>query len=200
MFRAAGAGMGRRGQQMTMNGAGRRSGWDIVLGIVLVVVGLLVLANAALATVVSIFFIGWAAVIGGIVLLVQAVVRRKEGSVWSMIVGGAVLLVLGIFVLRNPAAGLVTLTLVAGALFLVVGVTRIAMSGAVPEGRWIVVTSGVISVLLGLLVLLNLTTASVLLLGILLGVQTLLEGVTVLVARRGPAGAVSTPRTTGAPA
>lgn len=180
---------------------GRRSGWDILLGIVLVVVGVLVLANAALATVVSIYFIGGAAVVAGIVLLAQAVVRRRAGAVWSVILGGTVLLVLGVFVLRNPVSGLVTLTLIAGALFLAVGVTRIAISGGTGDGRWLLATSGVISVLLGVLVLVNLVTASMLLLGILLGVQTLLEGVTVLLAGRQPvSGRISPPRATGAPA
>lgn len=165
----------------------RRSGWGIALGAVLVLVGLVVLGNAVLATVASIYFIGWAAVIGGIVVLVQAVVGRRSGAFWSMAVGGAVLLVLGVFVLRNPAAGLVTLTLLAGALFLVVGVARIAASGQMPEARWLLVISGVVSVLLGLLVLLNVTTASLVLLGILLGVQTVLEGLTLLLAGGAPA-------------
>lgn len=186
---------------MSMTEDGQRSGWDIVFGIVLVVVGVLVLANAALATIVSIYVIGWAAVIGGIVLLVQAVVRRKAGSVWSMILGGAVLLVLGVFVLRNPASGLVTLTLVAGALFLAVGIARIAIAGAADTGRWVLVASGVISVLLGVLVLVNLLAASTLLLGILLGVQTLLEGITTLVVGRQPvSGSIAGPRATGAAA
>ncbi len=180
---------------------GHRSGWDIALGVVLVVLGLVVLANAALATIVSIYFFGWAAVIGGIVLLVQGILRRRSGSFWSMTLGGAVLLVLGIFVLRNPTIGMVSLTLLAGALFLVAGVTRIAVSSGVPEGRWVLVTSGVISILLGLVVLTNLMTASLLLLGIVVGVQTLLEGVTVLVAGRRPVtGTVPPPRASGAPA
>jgi uncharacterized membrane protein HdeD (DUF308 family) len=185
---------------MGMTQDGRGSGWAIALGIVLVLVGLVVLGNAMLATIVSIYFIGWAAVIGGVVLLVQAIVRRRSGGFWSMALGGAVLLVLGVFVLRNPAIGLVSITVLAGALFLVTGVVRIAVA-LPPEPRWLLVISGVISVLLGLWVLLNVTTASVLLLGILLGVQTLLEGVTVLVAGRQPAPAtVSPPRATGAPA
>lgn len=166
---------------------GRKSGWDVALGALLVLVGLVVLANAVLATVVSIYFVGWAAVIGGIVLLVQAVVGRKSGAFWSMALGGTILLVLGIFVLRNPAAGLVSLTLLAGALFLVAGITRIAVSGQAPEARWLLVISGVVSVLLGLFVLVNVTTASLVLFGILLGVQTLLEGLTLLVAGRQPA-------------
>jgi uncharacterized membrane protein HdeD (DUF308 family) len=181
---------------------GHRSGWSIALGVVLVLVGLVILANAALATVVSIYFVGWAAAVGGIVLLVQAIVGRRSGSFWSMALGGAVLLVLGVFVLRNPTAGLATLTLLAGALFLVTGVTRIAMSGQAPEARWLLVISGVVSVLLGLWVLVNITTASLVLLGILLGVQTLLEGITLLVIGREPVsrGSVTAGPASGAPA
>jgi uncharacterized membrane protein HdeD (DUF308 family) len=186
---------------MSTTDDGRRSMWDVVLGVVLVLLGLIVLANAALATIVSVYFLGWAAVIGGVVLLIQGIVRRKSGNFWSMTLGGAVLLVLGVFVLRNPAAGLVSLTLIAGALFLVSGVTRIAVSSGLPEGRWVLVTSGVISILLGLMVLANLMTASVLLLGIVVGVQTLLEGLTVLVAgRRSVSGTVAPPPPAGAPA
>jgi membrane protein HdeD len=177
--------------------SGRRSGWSIALGAVMVLVGLVVLANAYLATIVSIYFVGWAAVVGGVVLLVQAVVGRRSGAFWSMALGGVVLLVLGVFVLRDPTAGLVTLTLLAGALFLVTGVTRIAVSGQVPEARWVLVIGGVISVLLGLWVLLNITTASVVLLGILLGVQVLVEGLTLLFGGRQP---VSRPSMTAGPA
>jgi uncharacterized membrane protein HdeD (DUF308 family) len=178
-----------------------RSGWDVALGVVLLVVGLIVLANAVVATVASIYFVGWAAVIGGVVLLVQAVVGRKSGGFWSLALGGTVLLVLGVFVLRNPAAGLVSLTLVAGALFLVTGVTRIAVSGQVPEMRWLLVTSGVISVVLGLVVLVNLMTASLVVFGILLGVQIVIEGATLLFAGRRPASRPeATPQAHRAPA
>lgn len=180
---------------------GHRSAWDVGLGVVIVLVGLVVLGNAVVATVVSIFFVGWAAVIGGFVLLVQAFVRLKSGGFWSMALGGAVLLVLGVVVLRNPAVGLVSFTLLAGALFLVAGVTRIAVSGQAAEARWTLVISGVVSALLGLVVLTNVMGASLTLLGTILGVQTVIEGVTLLVAGREPASrTTSPPRATAAPA
>jgi uncharacterized membrane protein HdeD (DUF308 family) len=178
----------------------RRSGWSTVLGVLLLLGGVIVLANAVVATVASIYFVGWAAVFGGVVVLVQAILRWGAGSQWSMVLGGAVLVVLGVFVLRNPGIGLVSLTLLAGALFLAAGVTRIAVSGQIPEARWVLVVSGAISILLGLIVLANLMAASMMLLGIILGIQILIEGVTMLVAGPRPAPQGSRSRPTAKPA
>src|SRR3712207_9408072 len=70
--------------------------------------------------------------------------------------GGVVLAVLGLFLLRNPVVGALTLTLVAGALLLTTGLTRIFAATAVPEARGLLMVSGLISAALGLFVLLNL--------------------------------------------
>jgi membrane protein HdeD len=92
--------------------------------------------------------------------------------------------VLGVFILRNPAIGALTLTLLGGSLFLTTGLVRIFGGSVVPEARAVLVVSGVISVILGLWVLVNLTTATLTLLGTLLAVQTLLEGVTLIAVGR----------------
>jgi uncharacterized membrane protein HdeD (DUF308 family) len=47
--------------------------------------------------------------------------------------------------------------------------------------RWPLIVSGLASMILGLIVLLNLASATLALLGILLGIQTLLEGLTVMI-------------------
>lgn len=162
----------------------RRTGWDVVLGILLVIGGFIILGDAVLATVVSIFVIGWTALIAGVVLLVGSLFRIKSGGFWSAALGGALLTVVGVFILRNPLVGAATLTLLAGSLFLAGGLTRIVVAFQRPEGRVLFVISGLISVGLGLIVLFNLGAATLTLLGILLGVQTLLEGLTLLVAGR----------------
>jgi uncharacterized membrane protein HdeD (DUF308 family) len=155
----------------------RRTGADVVIGVLLVLGGLYILGNAVVATVLSVLLIGWSALIAGVVELVGAVGRIRSGGFWSTALGGVVLAVLGLFILRNPVVGAVSLTLLAGSLFLAIGLTRIAVGFQVPRGRWMLVVSGVISVLLGLSVLLNLVAASLTLLGVLLGVQVVLEGV-----------------------
>lgn len=161
-----------------------RSGWDIFFGLVLVVLGFVVLGDAILATAVSVLFLGWMSLIGGVVLLVASLFRIKSGGFWSALLGGALLAVLGVVILRNPVLTAVTLTLLAGSFFLVGGIVRIVGAFQYPHGRWILVLSGIISIGLGLIVLLNLAEASLLLLGILLGVQTVIEGITLAVVGR----------------
>jgi membrane protein HdeD len=162
----------------------RRSGWDIFFGIALILLGFGVLGNAVLATAVSVFFLGWMAAISGLVLFIASFFRIKSGGFWSALLGGALLGVLGIVILRNPGLTAVSLTLLAGSLFLVGGLVRIFGSAQYANGRWILVLSGLISVGLGLIVLFNLAEASLLLLGILLGVQTIVEGFTLAIVGR----------------
>lgn len=162
----------------------RRTGWDIVIGILLIIGGLIVLGNAVAATAISVLFLAWIAVIAGVIEIVQAFLRIKSGGFWSAALGGAVLVALGVFLLRHPAVGALSLTLLAGCLFLVVGLTRIFVAPQTGQLRWPFIVSGLISAILGLLVLFNLTAATLTLLGILIGVQLLVEGVTLLVAGR----------------
>lgn len=158
-----------------------RTGWDIVLGALLVIAGLIILGNAVLATTVSVYFLGWLALISGIVLFVGSLFRIKAGGFGSIALGGAILAVLGLFILRNPEVGAATLTLLAGSLFFVSGLVRVLLSFQLPEVRWLLIVSGLASIVLGLIVLLNLASATLALLGILLGVQALLEGLTVMI-------------------
>jgi uncharacterized membrane protein HdeD (DUF308 family) len=157
-----------------------RSGWDIALGILLVVAGFVILGNAAFATAVSVFFLGWMAVIGGIVALVASLFRIGKGGFWPALISGALLLVIGIVILRNPGASVVTLTLLAGTLFLVGGIMRLVAAFQVDQNRGIMIFSGIVSLALGLIVLFNLFAASLTLLGVLIGVQALVDGITLL--------------------
>jgi membrane protein HdeD len=162
----------------------RRTAWDVFIGVLLILAGLAVLANAVIATALSVFLLGWMALIAGLVLLGGALLRIKSGVSWSAALGGVILAVLGLFVLRNPTVGAVSLTLLAGCLFLATGLIRIVAASQYEQARWLLIISGIISLLLGIVVLVNLVTASLVLLGILLGVQMLVEGATVLAVGR----------------
>jgi uncharacterized membrane protein HdeD (DUF308 family) len=162
----------------------RRTGWDVILGIVVVIAGLILLGNVVVATAVSVLFLGWMALISGLVLFVAAFFRLRSGGFWSAALGGAMLAVLGLFLLRNTVVGALTLTLIAGALFFASGLTRVVAAGQAEEGRWLFIASGLISVALGLWVLFNLGTATLTLLGTLVALQTLVEGVTLIVVGR----------------
>lgn len=162
----------------------RRTGWDIVLGILVAIAGLVILGHVVIATAVSVLFLGWLALIGGIALVVASFFRIRSGGFWSAALGGGLLTVLGILFLRNPEAAALTLTLVAGSLFFAGGLTRMIAAASAPEGRWVLILSGAISLALGLIVLFNLIAASYTLLGVLLGVQALIEGITMAIVGR----------------
>jgi len=161
-----------------------RSGWDIVWGILLLLAGLVILGHAVVATAVSVIFLGWLAVIGGLVALVAGLFRIGKGGFWPAVISGALLLVIGIVMLRNPAVTAVTLTLLAGTLFLMGGVIRLVAAFQVDQNRWIMIFSGVVSVILGLIVVFNLIESSFVLLGVLLGVQAIVDGITLMVLGR----------------
>ena len=166
----------------------RRTAWDVILGAVIIVGGIILLGNVVLATAVSVLLLGWIALLSGLILVVGSLFKIKSGGFWSAALGGAILVVLGVFMLRNPLIGAVSLTLMAGSMFLASGLTRVITASQAKQGRWLLVLSGVISIGLGLWVLFNIGAATLTLLGTLVGIQTLLEGITlVLVGRLRPA-------------
>lgn len=158
----------------------RRTGWDVILGILLVIGSFIVLGDVLLATAVSVVLIGWTSLVSGVLMLVGALFRIKSGGGWSVALGGAVLTVLGLFMLRNLIVGAVMLTVLAGALFLTGGLVRVVTAFQSDKHKLILAISGVVSIGLGVFVLINPITATLSLLGILLGVQILVEGLTLI--------------------
>ena len=169
---------------MTITLERRRTGWDIVLGLVLVILGFMVLGNAVLATAVSVLWIAWLTLISGVMMIIVALVSIRAGLSWSTLLGGAALAVLGLFMLRNPLVAAIALTMMAGAIFFVTGVVRIGLAFTVPAHKWVFILGGLVSIVLALWILLNPAAATLKLLGILLGVQVLSEGITLILSGR----------------
>lgn len=162
----------------------RRTTWDVILGVAIIAGGFILLGNVVLATAVSVLLVGWVALLSGVILVAGSLFRIRSGGFWSAALGGAILVVLGLFVLRNPLIGAVSLTLMAGSMFLASGLTRVITASQAKQGRWLLVLSGIISIGLGLWVLFNIVAATLGLLGTLVGIQTLLEGVTLIMVGR----------------
>lgn len=156
----------------------KRTGWDLLLGALLVVGGIVIVSHAVLATAVWVALFGWITLFGGVFALIGALLSIGKPSFWPAALTGALLTVLGILILRNLAATAVTLTLVAGALFLVSGIVRIAAGFDDTPARAMFLFSGLVSAVLGLIVLLNLFTASFVLLGTLIGIELIVDGIT----------------------
>ena len=165
---------------------------DLVLGSAVVLIGVVVLGNTILATTLSLQFLGWLMLVSGIVILAAALFLIGKQDFWVGALAGGLMAVIGLVLVRHTSAAAATLTLVAGAMFLASGCARLVAAFRSPTHRLALVLSGGVSTVLGLIVLFNLATASEHLLGIILGVQIVADGVAImLVGRQAPAVAVS---------
>ena len=153
--------------------------WGIVLGVLMVLAALVVLGHVLLATVVSVIFLGWFAVLGGLAGIVASLFRLGKPGFWPTLLGATLALVVGIAFLRRPGLGAAGLTLLLGSVLLVGGVTRLVGGiGEHHENRGWIIANGVITLLLGLLILFGWPGSTLWVLGTFLGVDLIVEGVT----------------------
>ncbi len=157
---------------------------DLIVGGLVALVGIVILGHTVLATTVSLLFMGWLLLIGGLVTLGASLLRIGREGFWIAAIGGGLMTVLGLVFLRNTAAAALTVTLVAGALFLTTGLARLAAAFGTAEGRLPLLIAGSVSTLLGLVVLFNLFAFSLTFLGVILGLETLSEGIAIMVVGR----------------
>jgi uncharacterized membrane protein HdeD (DUF308 family) len=158
-----------------------RTGLDLVLGGLQVLVGLVILGHAAVATTLSLLFVGWVLFGTGVFVLALCLFQIGKDGFWSGLLGGGLMTVLGLVFLRHTTAAAATVTLVAGALFTVIGIARLAAAYSFPRQRLPLLLGGIVSLGLGLLVLFNLVDATYTLLGVLLGIEVITEGLATMV-------------------
>lgn len=162
----------------------RRTAWDVVLGLLSVVAGAVVLGHVTIASLVSVLFLGWMLIMGGLMLALSGLVGWSEPTHRWDLAAGALFAILGLGFVRNPDAGLLLLTLLAGSLLLVGGVVRIVAALQPQAPREVLLISGVLTLALGFMVLNRWPVSALWFLGTVLGVQLILDGITTALAGR----------------
>jgi uncharacterized membrane protein HdeD (DUF308 family) len=148
--------------------------WLIVLGVILVGVGLLLLANPFAAIWILGVLIGVSLIIGGVVEVASG--REGAGPAWHAWVGGGLVIIGGIVAAVWPDATVWVLAVIAGFVLAVSGAVTILAAFAGPsEGRGARLAIGGISLVIGVVVLVW-PDATLLVLAILIGLRTLLNG------------------------
>ncbi|MDQ6437716.1 HdeD family acid-resistance protein [Mesorhizobium sp. LHD-90] len=161
--------------------------WLAILGVISLIGGILALANPFAATLAAVFLAGWTFLLFGVLQIVQAFsVKGWPGFLWSLLLG-VITAVVGVSLLTNPTAGAISLTMLVAILFLVLGVVKLMYAFSLrPVSGWgFVALSGVISILLGIMILSDFPWSATAVLGILLAVELLSNGVFLLVVALG---------------
>jgi uncharacterized membrane protein HdeD (DUF308 family) len=153
-------------------------GWFIAAGIALVVLGVLGIALPSLFTLAVDSLVGALLVVGGLVHGAHAFqVRRWTGALPRLLVA-ALYLVAGVIILARPLTGALALTLTLSAFLLAIGVSRILLARDLrPLVGWgWTLASGILSVLLGVLLLFGWPMTAMWAIGLYVGVDLLFAG------------------------
>jgi uncharacterized membrane protein HdeD (DUF308 family) len=134
-----------------------KSGWIVALGIVYAIAGIIALGSVVFATVVTVFVVGIMMLIAGVAEVFNAFQFKSWGKFLLWLVLGALYIVAGFVTFENPLLAAAILTLVLGCVLVASGAMRIALGFAMKaEMPWVaVVLSGVITFLLGLIILIH---------------------------------------------
>ena len=157
----------------------RRSwGWLMAEGIVLIILGVLGLGAVALLSLASAIWFGAMIFVGGIVVLIDAF--RHQGwksRLWHILIG-VLYLAVGVMTFMNPLVATASLTLLAGAALVATGVLRIVVAfqnRQLPYWGWIAI-SGLLSLLLGGMILMQWPGSSLWVLGTFFAVELIFQG------------------------
>jgi uncharacterized membrane protein HdeD (DUF308 family) len=156
-----------------------KSGWIIALGVVYLIAGFIALGSVMMATVASVLIVGVMMIIAGVAEVFSAFQIKSWGKflLWALL--GVLYIFAGFVTFENPLLAAVLLTLILGASLVASGIMRIFLGFSMKrETPWIwVVLSGVITLLLGLLILARWPVSSLYILGLFLGIDLIMAGV-----------------------
>jgi uncharacterized membrane protein HdeD (DUF308 family) len=157
-----------------------RSAWFgfVALGALLTALGIVGLIFVGFTTILSVLFVGWFFLIGGVAEVVHAIVRKGWSGFWLDLISGIITAAAGLLIVMHPLAGASVLTIFLGAMFLVGGIFRIAAGIAMrnPYAGWFAL-HGVISLLLGVLIIAEWPNSLVWVMGTLVAIDLLMNGI-----------------------
>jgi uncharacterized membrane protein HdeD (DUF308 family) len=156
-----------------------KSGWIVALGVVYVIAGFIALGSVVFATVVTVFVVGVMMLIAGVAEVINAFQIKTWGKFLFWLLLGALYIVAGFVTFENPLLAAALLTLLLGFSLLASGVMRIVLAFSMKdEMPWIgVAVSGVITFLLGLIILAHWPVSGLYILGLFLGIDLIIAGI-----------------------
>jgi uncharacterized membrane protein HdeD (DUF308 family) len=159
-------------------GARHQRGLLITIGIVTILAGVAAIIVPRMATLAIELLIGAVLVVDGVLQGIHAFQLREGKESWWRGLGALLAFAVGLILLFFPLQGILTLTLLIGIFFLLSGGFKIMLAFQVRSwsGWGWILTSGIISLFLGLLVFLLWPEGARWMIGVLVGVDLVFGG------------------------
>jgi uncharacterized membrane protein HdeD (DUF308 family) len=166
-----------------LRGAGtiikKASGWFIGMAVVFILLGMMAIIEPGVAGLAVTILVGWLLIFGSVAHLVAAFSGGGAGRVIWQVLIGIVYIVGGVYFLTHPLLALGTLTLLLAVVILTEAVFEIIAYFRMRSERgagWLLVNA-LITLLLGGLIWFHWPSSSVWAIGILVGVNLLMTGI-----------------------
>jgi uncharacterized membrane protein HdeD (DUF308 family) len=156
--------------------------WLIASGILSIIVGVVALTVPAAASVGTAIFLGWVLVFAGVVMTAHSFSRGSAGGITLGFLNGLLTLLVGLYIVIFPLSGTVTLTFVLAVWFFGIGVLEVLTAwraGGQPMAA-VFAFSGVLSAILGVLIVADLPSSAGWAIGLLVGINLVFWGVRAL--------------------
>jgi len=152
-------------------------GWFLAFGIVLMVLGIAAVVRSIVATVASMLFFGWLLVLACIFQFVSAFMVGNWAGFFLHVLMAILFGVAGVMMLARPVISAEALTLMMSMFFLIAGVYQLIVSlwAHLPGWGWQVL-NGVVTSILGVLVLAQWPASGLWVIGLFVGINLISYG------------------------
>ncbi|MGN6257200.1 MAG: HdeD family acid-resistance protein [Solirubrobacterales bacterium] len=150
----------------------------MAVGVLAIFIGCIAILVPAVAAVGTAIFIGWVLLIVGAFLVAAAFSAHSVGTLMWRLLWAVLTVIVGLWLIVEPHNGTLTLTLVLGIYFLVMGITRVAIAFIArgqPNAGWLGL-SGVCGLLIGILILAKFPSSADWAIGLLVGIDLIFAG------------------------
>ena len=160
----------------------RNRGWYIALGLLLLILGVVAIGSTYLLAKVSVIFLGWLLIVGGITQSVHAFWKERGWSGFFIdLMAGLLYAIAGALIIANPKMAALTLALMIAFFLIFEGLFRIVAAIAVryPNWAWMLL-HGVVSLALGVMIWSGWPATGLRVIGLFVGIHIIMNGWTTL--------------------
>ena len=152
--------------------------WFMMLGILLIVLGIAAVAFPLVFTIAAKVFLGWLFLIGGVFQVIHAFSTKTWSEFLIDLLIGALYIFAGGWLAFFPLTGILTLTILLAAMFMIQGVLEAGMAVRMrPTVGWgWVLVSGIMSIVVGALIFAGLPSSAAWAIGLLAGINMISSG------------------------
>ena len=154
-------------------------GWFVALGIAQLVLGAIAWFDVIAFTIAGVIFIGALLLVAGVFQVIHAFMDREWGSFALHLIVGILYIIGGFLLMEEPLQGSLIITIFVAAALVIGGILRIVMSiqHRHMPGWVLMLVSGLVSLLVGLLLWASLPWSSLWVVGTLIAIELIFHGV-----------------------